>query len=57
MKLPTYLGLGFVTIVLLMQRWDYSVLGLFILGTSFCIPEILGIIKQKKWRNTGWTYR
>ena len=39
MKLTTYFGLGFIAVVLLMQRWDYSALGLFILGISFCIPE------------------
>jgi len=47
MKLSTYLGLGFIAVVLLMQRWDYSALGLFILGISFCIPEIVGVVWQK----------
>lgn len=48
MKYITYFGLGLVTIVLIMQRWDYSGLGLFILGISFCIPEIVERIKPHK---------
>ena len=47
MKLSTYFGLGFIVVVLLMQRWDYTALGLFIFGISFCIPEMVEIVKQK----------
>lgn len=31
MKLSTYSGLGFVTIVLIMQKWDYAGLGVLII--------------------------
>ena len=47
MKLSTYAGLGFVTVVLIMQKWDYAGLGVFIFGVSLCIPEIVERIKLK----------
>jgi hypothetical protein len=48
MKLMTYSGLGFISIVLIIQRWDYAGLGLFILGVSFCIPEIVERVRSHK---------
>jgi hypothetical protein len=46
MKLSSYSGLGLITVVLILQKWDYSGLGVFILGISLCIPEI--VEKYKK---------
>jgi hypothetical protein len=47
MKLLTYFGLGFIAVVLIMQKWDYAGLGVFILGISLCIPEIVGRVRNK----------
>ena len=47
MKLSTYSGLGFITVVLIMQKWDYAGLGIFILGVGLCIPEIVEVVNLK----------
>tara|TARA_Y100000310_G_C20640738_1_gene793733 strand:- start:202 stop:387 length:186 start_codon:yes stop_codon:yes gene_type:complete len=58
MKYSTYFGLGFITIVLIMQRWDYSGLGLLILGVGFCIPEIVEKIKiSRALKNRYFFYK
>ena len=51
MKLTTYSGLGFIIIVLIMQKWDYAGLGVFIIGISLCIPKI--VEKIKLYTNKG----
>ena len=45
MKLSTYSGLGFITIILIMQKWDYAGWGIFICGISLCIPEVVETVK------------